>query len=225
MHSTPFLIPRNSVELGVTQRAVDTVKTPPLTRQQLPTELLAAAKAISGIESEILAFGEFPKEDFDTALQEARRRWALALKFDRALFLWFPGSPKSPRDIVKSYGVSSPQLAEDAWLEAIWLWPDVEDQELVAEKFWSMNENVESVQTRIRRLQRLVFLATKGRAKRMRRLRVALDDPELRTKAAVNLQHLTQNCGFAGRSEMHVTLRIKMSGAVGARAFARNLFA
>jgi hypothetical protein len=89
------------------------------------------------------------------------------------------------------YGVSDPQSAEDAWLEAVWLWPDVEDQELVAEKFWSMNEKVEPAQTRVRRLQRLVLLATKkGRAERVRKFKAALDDPELRAKAAVNLQHL-----------------------------------
>jgi hypothetical protein len=169
---------------------VDTGKTPAW--RSVRRELIPAARSIVPADSEIFFLGGFPKTDFDTALQEARRRWALALKFDRALFLWSPGLSRSPREIAKDYGVSDPDSAESAWLEAIWLWPDVEDQELVAEKFWSMNETVEPAQTRVRRLERLVFLATKkGRVERARKLKAALDDPELRAKAAVNLQHLS----------------------------------
>jgi hypothetical protein len=75
------------------------------------------------------------------------------LKFDRALWLWSPGAAHTPREIATAYGVADPQSAEQAWLDAVWLWPDIDDQETVAEKFWSMHESIATAQARVARLQ------------------------------------------------------------------------
>jgi hypothetical protein len=170
---------------------VDTARTPPPTIRDLPTELLHAATAILGVESEVLIFGRFSKTDFETALQVARQRWTLAMKFDRALWLWSPGAAHTPREIARAYGVADPQSAEKASLDAVWLWPDIEDQETVAEKFWSMHESVATAQAEVERLQADAFLARqKKQIKAARRLEAKLANPKLRARGVVNLQHL-----------------------------------
>jgi hypothetical protein len=170
---------------------MDTARTPLLKKKELPAELLSAATAISGTESDIYVFGGFPKTDFDTALEVARQRWALALKFDRALGLWSPGSNRSPGDLAKDFGVEDPLEAEHAWLEAVWLWPDVEDQDTVAETFWSMHERVAIAQEEIAKLQAEAFIARRKKQIRIaKRIEAKLANPKLRARAAVNLQHL-----------------------------------
>jgi hypothetical protein len=131
---------------------MDTDKSPP--KDKLPAELLAATTVVSGVDSDIFIFGGFPRVDFDTALAEARRRWELALKFDSALRWWSPGCPETPCELVKAHGVNDPEAAEEAWLEAVWLWPDDIDQENAAEKFWSMHEKVAIAQARVADLRR-----------------------------------------------------------------------
>jgi hypothetical protein len=171
---------------------MDTARTLPLTKKDLPAELLAAATVISGVDEEIFIFGGFPKTEFDSALLEARRRWMLALKFDRALWLWSPGAEHTPREIARTtYGVADPESAEQAWLDAVWLWPDIEDQETVAEKFWSMHESVATAQARVARLRADAFIARqKKQIKAARKIEAKLANPKLRRRAAVNLQHL-----------------------------------
>lgn len=109
---------------------------------QLPQELLDAVRTMTDIGSEVFIFGGFPKNNLKDSLIEARRKWILACKFDQALRLWNPNplfsthrlNPnRSPLDIVRVVGgVADPRAAEEAWLEAVWLWPDEMAQERAA---------------------------------------------------------------------------------------------
>lgn len=131
---------------------VDAMDDEQIPQKPLPTELLDAARTMANLDSELFIFGGFPQNGIQKALAEARRKWILACKFDRALSLWHPNSLFSahranksipPREIARAYGLSEQEAeeAENTWLESVWIWPDATSQENAANMIWALDEN------------------------------------------------------------------------------------
>lgn len=175
---------------------MDTGKTPP--KDTLPDDLLAAVRAITMVDVELLVFGGFPKVDTREALIEARRRWVLACKFDLALSIWAPTLDPTPRYLAKAlYGATDPQAAEAAWFDAVFLWPDQNSQEYAASQIWALdddgaaNEKVHNARVRRIKLQGELRAANKKhRSKEAAKIKAALADPKMLIRARESLHHL-----------------------------------
>ncbi|MGH7745183.1 MAG: hypothetical protein ACREQ5_10345 [Candidatus Dormibacteria bacterium] len=171
-------VPSSAVKSSLVNPAMDTTRTP-------IKELLAIIGTVTDTEFEIAFFGGFPKVDFYAAEKEARRRWDLARRFNQALWLWSPGKAETPREIAKLAGVADPQEAEESWLEAVWLWPDTEQQEHASEKFWGMNENVAEAQGRLDELQHASVVANVNwRKEKSRKAKAVLAEKKKKTEDA-----------------------------------------
>ncbi len=166
----------------------------------LPTKLVKAARAVTAVGSDVFLYGGYPKLQLEEASKAARRKWILACKFDQALRNYFPNL-STPHEFVRIVGNADAALAESAWLEAIWLWPDRVEQQDAANRIWLLGEDgtadegavrarvkIAQLQGDFRRLQK-----TKPRGrfrKKVQALERQLNNPSLRQCAGLDGPHL-----------------------------------
>jgi hypothetical protein len=151
---------------------MDTYKTPLQRIKNVAPEVLKAAGAVSAAGSDAFLYGGYPKTAQliviksktlrYPALEKARAKWLLALQFDHAME-WLPLSPQYDAQLTHVLGGDAMRRqAENAWIDAVRLWPDRTTLESRAYFFASLkadgtaDDSIINAELRIAELQAVI---------------------------------------------------------------------